>query len=324
MHAAFDQLRALVRSSRTVLLTGPDSPDGDSIGACLSLARVLRALEPGVDVRVAGRPGFRYAFLPGAQAMVPEEAVAAVDGVVVMDGDRRRLAPAVAAAFDGARWTAIVDHHRSTDPSVYTVAIFDPAAESTCGLVYTMARHWGVPVDRDLAATLYTGVIFDTGGFRYSNTGPETHRMAAELLETGIDHAQVALRVLAERRPQGLRLLAALLARTTFEAGGRVVMASCPLALMAGLGADDGDLEGAVDHLQHTDGVELAAILVERPNGRVKVSLRSRGRVDVAELARALHDGGGGHAKAAGVALAGGLDPVTDAVRARLVAAVGG
>lgn len=318
----FDQLRSLVRTSRTVVLTGPEGPDGDSIGACLALQRVLAVATPGVEVVVAGTPPHRYRFLPGAEGMVADEALPEADGVVVLDGDRRRLLPGAAARFAAARWTAIVDHHRSTDPAQYTVAVFDPAAESTCGLVWAMAQRWGVPLDRDLALQLYTGVIFDTGGFRYSNTRVSTHQLAATLLATGFDHASASLRVLAERRPAGFRLLARLLDTTRFEAGGRVAFVTCPRALLDAVGAEEPDLEGVVDHLQHTEGVELAAVLVEKSGGRVKVSLRSRGEVDVAALARGLHEGGGGHAKAAGVMLTGALEPVAAAVLERLVAAV--
>jgi len=320
MSSPAESLLEHVRASRRVLLTGPEGPDGDSIGACLALQRLLAWAAPGVRVDVAGDPGARYGFLPGAEQMVPDPQVGHADGVVVMDGDRRRLPAPVAAAFDGARWTALVDHHRSTDPALYTVSVFDPGAESTCGMVYALAKAWGLPIDAELAALLYAGVIFDTGGFRYSNTRASTHLLAAELVGTGIDHAGLMLRVLVERRPAALRLLAHLLGSAELTEAGRVSFAVCPRALLDSLGAVDADLEGVVDHLQHVEGVELAVLVVERPGGKVKVSLRSRGRIDVASLARSLDEGGGGHAKAAGVVLTGGLDEVA----VRLRAAAGG
>jgi phosphoesterase RecJ-like protein len=315
-----EQLLELVRESGlrggAVLLTGPEGPDGDSIGACLALQRLLAARAPGARVDVAGVPGARYGWLSGAAAMVPDAEVGAYDGVVVLDGDKDRLYPPVARAFAGARWTGIVDHHRSTDLAGYDVAFFDPAAESTCGMVYTLLKAWGVPLDADLAAMLYVGIIFDTGGFRYSNTAASTHRIAAELLETGIDHARIMLKVLVERRLPALRLLARLLNEADFLAGGRLAMATCTQAMRAELGAEESDLEGVVDVLQHAEGVDLAVVVVERASARVKLSLRSSGRVDVAALAHSLDAGGGGHAKAAGVVL---LAPVAD-VRARLKA----
>lgn len=319
-----EHLLSLVRGSARVLLTGPEGPDGDSIGACLALQRILRTAAPGVEVVVVGVPGHRYAFLPGAGAMVPDTDAPEADGVVILDGDLRRLLPPVRARFAAARWTGLIDHHRSTDPAPYTVALFDPVCESTCAMVYGMGQSCGAPLDADLATLLYTGVIFDTGGFRYSNTRPSTHALAASLLATGIDHAAVMLRVLVERRPAALRLLGVLIADAELVGGGRVAVTVSDRARMELLGATDPDVEGVVDLLQHTEGVALAALLVEREDGRVKVSLRSRGSVDVAALARALDEGGGGHAKAAGVVLPGPLAAVSASVRSALIAAVGG
>lgn len=315
-----DELLERVRGSSAVLLTGPEGPDGDSIGACLALRRLFEVCAPGVRVDVTGRPGHRYAVLPDAGVMLADEQVGSYDAVIVLDGDRRRVSPRVALAFDAAAWTGLVDHHRSTDTSLYTVSVFDPAAESACGLVYNMALRWGVPLDRELAALLYTGVIFDTGGFRYSNTQPSTHQMAAALLATGLDHTALMLRVLVERRRAAIDLLAAVLRDARYLDDGAIVLGVCSRAAFSALGAEDEDAEGIVDTLQHICGVELAGLLLERSGGRVKVSLRSRGAVDVASLAHGLDAGGGGHAKAAGVMLTTSL---ADA-EARLVAAMRG
>jgi len=317
-----EQLLVRVRASRAVLLTGPAGPDGDSSGACLALQRRLAARAPGVRVDVAGSPGARYAWLPGAAQMVPDAAVGAYDGVIVLDGDRNRLYPEVARAFAGAAWTGIVDHHRSTELDGYDVAFFDPAAESTCGMISQLVRAWNLPLDPDLATLLYVGVIFDTGGFRYSNTVASTHRLAADLVETGIDHARIMLKVLVERRQTAVRLLARLLAETTFSPDGRLALTACTRGHFAELGASEADLEGVVDMLQHTEGVDLAVVVVERGPGRVKLSLRSSGRVDVARLARSLDVGGGGHAKAAGVVLHAPVAEVVPMLRAKLTALV--
>ncbi len=304
MSESFDLLLDAVRGSRRVLLTGPEGLDGDSIGACLALAICLRRQVPGVHVDVAGVPGHRYGWLPGAEGLIADARVKPdYDGVVVLDGDRTRLHPDVAAAFAGARWTGIIDHHRSTDVSGYSVHIFDPDAESTCTIVAAMGRAWGIRMDEDraLAEPLYCGLIFDTGGFRHSNTRPSTHLLAAELLATGLDSARIHHRVLYERRPAATRLLGQALAATRFVCGGAVALAPCSQAQMQALEAEPSDLEGLVDLLQQTSGVEVSVVLQERGASRTKLSMRSAGRVDVAALARTLDSGGGGHVKAAGV-----------------------
>ena len=338
-------LRALCLPGARVLLTGPMDPDGDSIGACLALQRGLRAVTD-ADVQVAGEPGKRYAWVPGADAMVGDAALEAMgsaegslpvdaegslsvdaegstpwDLVVVLDGDRHRLVAGADTAFQTASARGIVDHHRSTTEEGYDVALVDPTAASTCELVYGVLQAWGVPLDADLAALLYTGVVFDTGGFRHSNASPETHRFAAVLLEQGIDHAAIALRVLAERGHAGFRLLGDVIGRTRFFANSQVAIASVPQRVMQRLDAVNEDIEGIVDTLLVTRGVETACLLVEKPDGRVKLSLRSRSRVDVAALAAGLAPGGGCHARAAGVMLAGPLDAAWQQVPPALVAA---
>lgn len=292
-----------VRGSARVVLTGPEGPDGDSIGACLGLRRVLRSLAPGVVVDVVGRPGSRYAFLPDAAEMMPNSRAAGADGVVVLDGDCNRLPVEVKAAFDAARWTGLVDHHHSTDSSGYAVALLAPTAESTCGMVAGLAELWGVPLDAGLASLLYAGVVFDTGAFRYSNTQPSTHRLAARLLETGIDHTAIVLRTLVERRPASLRLMGSVFASARFGTNGRSLVGTVALDTLRSAGALETDLDGVVDVLQHIEHVEVAALVTERPGG-AKVSLRSRGRLNVATMAQQLHPSGGGHAKAAGVLMA--------------------
>lgn len=302
--AADALLEALLHAdpSRPVLLTGPIGPDGDSIGACLALQRVLRAR--GRRALVAGRPSYRYRWMPGAEAMVPDERLDDdYAAVVVLDGDRHRLTRPAARAFQNAPIRGLVDHHESTRPDGYTHPWIEPTAASTCSMIHDALARWAVPLDRDLAALLYAGLIFDTGGFRYTNTTPQTHRMAAELLATGIPHADICTRVLAERREAGLRLAGDVFTHTRFALDGQLAIGVASLALQEELGLVDGDLEGIVDALVHVVGVEVAVLLVERRGGAVKLSLRSRGRVNVAEVAAALVPSGGGHAKAAGAVL---------------------
>lgn len=299
-----DAIRAAAQAARRILLTGPLDPDGDSIGACLALARGLAAV-CAARVEVAGTPSFRYAWMAGAEAMVPDEQIAGpYDLAVVLDGDRRRLAPPVARAFEGARARGLVDHHASTDPAGYELVLLDPEAASTTELVWRVLEDWGVPLDRELAALLYTGLVFDTGGFRYSNTRPACHLLAARLLETGLDHAAINARVLMERRLGGLKLLGRVLEGARVHADGAVIVGVIARADLAELGADEADVEGVVDALVFTRGVELACLVIERGPERVKLSLRSRSRVDVASLARSLTTSGGGHARAAGASLA--------------------
>lgn len=311
-----DALRTDLRQSRHVLLTGPVGPDGDSLGACLALASALD--QDGVRVTVAGRLPPRYAFLPDADRIVDDTALAApgeYDAVVVLDGDRLRLTRPVEAAFSAARLRGLVDHHASTTHDGYTHVWHEPHAESACSMLHRAFRAWDLPIDRQRAAWLYTGIVFDTGGFRHSNTTPDTHRTAAELVATGIDHTTLYARVLADRSIGGARAMGAVLAGAEWIEGGRVVVGRVPLALQRSLALADGDLEGVVEFLLHTTGTEIAALLIERDGGEVKVSLRSRCDTDVARSARLLTPHGGGHPRAAGALLQASLDESDRSVR---------
>jgi phosphoesterase RecJ-like protein len=317
-----EQLRQAVLAARRVLLTGPVDPDGDSLGACLALGRGIRGIA-GCEVDVAGVPAFRYAWMPGADRMVADGRVAGpYDLAVVLDGDCHRLTRPVEEAWRGAGRRAIIDHHASVEPAEYDVVLHDPRASSACEMVHELLVGWGVALDAPLAELLYTGLVYDTGGFRHSNTHPSSHRLAATLLETGIDHAGIAVRVLMERRPAGLRLLGHVLAHARYLASGRVQLGVVPLAVRDGCGATEADIEGIVDHLVFTTGVDIAVLVIEREQRRVKLSLRSRSDVNVALLARSLGPGGGGHPRAAGVAIEDTLENVLAALPAALDAAL--
>jgi phosphoesterase RecJ-like protein len=309
---------------RRVLLTGPTAPDGDSLGACLALAREL-ARRGGTAV-LAGVVPARYRWMPGAERFVAEDLLLErgpepFDAVVVLDGDRHRLHPVVQRLFAAAPVKGIVDHHASTRRDGYTHAWVEPRAESTCGMLARAMLRWDVPLDPELAAVLYTGLLFDTGGFRHSNTRPDTLRLAARLLEAldgRFEHDVIAVRVLCERTPGALLAMGRILGEVAYHevpSGLRVAVARATQAIVVSV---DGDLEGVVDAVLNTVGTDVGALLVERGPGSVKYSLRSRGSVDVARLAARLHPTGGGHPRAAGASFRGSLDQA----EARLIEAI--
>jgi phosphoesterase RecJ-like protein len=311
-------LREALTSCRRVLLTGPVDPDGDSLGACFALQALLEA--DGVDVVVTGHPSARYTFLPGVARLAPDDALdGAWDAVVVLDGDRHRLTPGVAAAFERARLRCIIDHHASTTADGYDIVWVDHTAPSTCEMIYRWLVEQGAPVTRDIATNLYAGIVFDTGGFRYSNTQPSTLRLAATLLEAGIDHHEVSLRILIERSRRGIAVAGSVFSGVTYALDGALAIGRVTQAMHVEIGIRSGDLEGIVDALVHTEGVLVGAVLNDAGGGRVKVSLRSRGAVDVAAVAQALSAKGGGHRKAAGALV---MSPIEDVER-RIVETVG-
>ena len=289
-----------IKSASSVLFTGPMDPDGDSLGACLALARAASGFSD-ATLHVAGEANYRYDWMPESETLLDDDGLRDhYDLVVVMDGDRKRLTRRVTELFAAAEATALVDHHRSSSPDGYDVVLLDPDSPSTCEMVAAMLADWGVVLDATMATHLYTGIIFDTGGFKHENTMAKTHALAAKLLDLGVQPAPVHAKVLHERTRGGLRLLGEVLGAARFYANGEVVVGVVTEEAVRRLGIQSGDTEGIVDALLNTAGVEVAVLVKESGDRACRMSLRSKTRVNVADIARTLHEGGGGHVRAAG------------------------
>jgi bifunctional oligoribonuclease and PAP phosphatase NrnA len=231
------------------------------------------------------------------------------DLIVVLDiSDIARLGMLSGAVKDRGVPVACVDHHVSTGVLPSGPRYVDPGAAATGELIYELAVSNGWPVTLAIARALYVAILTDTGGFRFSNTRPRTLRAAAELLETGVDPEQIYLEVYA-RAPEGRpRLLAEALQTLVVEPEFGLAWVTVPPGSIERLGVSSDDLDGVVEFPRSIEGVRMALLFREIAQGRVKVSLRSVGDVDVAAFAKAY--GGGGHTKAAGLSLPGSLPEV--------------
>ena len=315
IHLEAQKLRTICQQASSILLTGPIYPDGDSIGACLALARGLRHIS-NAQIDVAGQASFRYAWLPDAQHMIPDEKVACnYDLAIVLDGDRYRLHPTVDQAYQQSKKKGIIDHHSSTVVSGYDLAIVDVNAASTCEIAFQILEKWGIPLEQETAEQLYTGLIFDTAGFRHSNTKPSTHLLAAQLIDKQIDHSNIAARILMERQVSGIKLLGYALGKIEYLAEQRVSFCVISQQDLILLNCQPGDYEGIVEVMLFTCGVDLACLCIERQPGLIKVSLRSRCEVNVAKLAQTISPDGGGHRRAAGVILQSKLASFTPYIK---------
>lgn len=308
------ELGAVLLPGRRVVLTTHVNPDGDGLGSEVGLAHCLRAL--GLDVAVANptptppRFGFLFADLPGVDRSA--EAVKALrraDVIVVLDiADLGRLGILAETVRDAGVPVACIDHHVSPGTLPDGPRYVDPGAAATGELVYEIARASGWPLSRQAARALYVALVTDTGGFRFSNTHPRTLRIAAELLETGIEPESVYLDVYANAPAGRPRLLAEALQTLVVEEDVGLAWVTVPPGAVERFGLTADDLEGVVEYPRSIAGVRLAMLFREIHQGRIKVSLRSVGKVDVAAFARQF--GGGGHTKAAGVSLEGSLADV--------------
>jgi len=239
-----------------------------------------------------------YRFLAGLDRLTPPDRVpSSADLFVCFDtGSLDRLGSLV-DAFQGAARTVVIDHHAS-NTRFGEVNLIDPEAPASAVLCRELLRRLELPLDREIATCLYTGLVTDTGRFQYQATTPDTHMLAAELLEAGVEQYEVAKAVFETNHIDYLRLVAAALGRIVQVPEASLVWTRVGLADLAAHGVDMEETEGLID-LVRTDGAsDVAAVLKEQPGGGHKVSLRSKGATDVGRLAT--HFGGGGHKYAAG------------------------
>ena len=316
--AAAREFAAPLAPGQRVCLTTHVNPDGDGLGSEAGLTHLLRAR--GIDAVITNptptpsRFAFLFGELPGIDRT--GEAVREIrraDMIIVLDiCDLGRLGMLHDAVRDRGVPVGCIDHHVSTGVLPPGPRFLDPAAAATGELVFELAAANGWTMTEDAARGLYVALLTDTGGFRFSNTRPRTLRIAAELLETGVDPEEIYLEVYA-RAPEGRpRLFAEALQTLVVEPERGLAWVTVPPGAIERLGVSSDDLDGVVEFPRSIEGVRMALLFREMSQGRIKVSLRSVGNVDVAAFAKGF--GGGGHTKAAGLALTGSLAEVQAAV----------
>jgi len=214
---------------------------------------------------------------------------------------------------------AIIDHHLG-EPAFGQVRVIQPQACATGELVYDLIRRHPGALTLPMAEGLYTALVTDTGSFRFSNTDPQAHAMAAHLLSMGVRPEPLLAQIHQHRHPNRLRFLGTVLSRVQLTSDGAVSWLEADRELMDRFDVDGSDTEGLVDFPRALPGVEAVALFTETDNGRVKVSFRSTGKVDVDSVARIF--GGGGHRAASGALVRGPLSAARERVLQALEEAV--
>lgn len=317
---AWREAVAVIESAPQVALAPHVGPDGDALGSMLALGLALRTR--GIEAVWSWSEPFtvprHYDFLPGLELAVPPgEFPEAPPVLVAFDtGSPDRLGTLEPAAAAATR-VVVVDHHASGEAFGH-VRLVDPRAAASAIITYELIRRLGVPFDRDIATCLYTGIVTDTGAFKYSNTTPDVLRVAADLLAHRVPHDEIVRRVY-DTHPVGfLKLAAEALGRAAVIEGGPGLIWTWITQddlRRHGLGLED--TEALIDWVRTAAEAEVACVLKEQPDGRQKVSLRAKAAADVGAVAASF--GGGGHRLAAGfTASDGDRRAIVAAVAARL------
>ncbi len=312
--AAARSFAAALKPGQRICITTHVNPDGDGLGSEVGLVHLLRA--QGVTAVITNptptpeRYDFLFRDLPGVDRT--HEAVKELrraDLILVLDiADVGRLGMLSQTVQDRGVTVACVDHHVSQGHLPDGPRYVDPEASATGELIFQIAQANGWPLTPLAARALYVAILTDTGGFRFSNTRPATLRTAAALLEVGLDPEQIYLDVYASAPEGRARLLGETLQTLVVEHEHGLAWVTVPPGALERLGATADDLDGIVEVPRSITGVRMALLFREIAAGRVKVSLRSVGTVDVAAFANPF--GGGGHTKASGLSMEGSLAEV--------------
>ena len=273
--------------------------DGDAVATSLALGKLLEAWDIPYTIYLEEPVGEELAFLGGHFSFPGDECPAVHTAIAVDCGDAARLGERE-KIFDRAITKLVIDHH-ATNGGFGDVCFVNAKAAATAEIIAELFEMAGVSV-KNAATYLYAGLVTDTGGFRFSNTTPKTHRIAAALMEAGADSAEVCRAVFEENRLEKMRLEAAVMRDMTVEHDGKTVIATVSEAQLRDYGAQDEDTGHLSGVLRSIRGVE-AGVLIKERQGEIKISMRTNRYLDAAEICKAL--GGGGHARAAGVSVTG-------------------
>jgi bifunctional oligoribonuclease and PAP phosphatase NrnA len=308
-------VEALRGSSRTLLL-GHISPDADALGSALAVGLALRKAGHDVTVSFGDEPfvvSRALRSLPGQELITPAVKIRGhFDVVVSFDAASVERLGLLEPLTRSAGVFACLDHHASNQ-GFAQINIIDVSAPATAVLALELIDRLELPLTRDVAAALYAGLSTDTGSFRFVSTTPDTHRVAARLIETGMEHHLVARAMYDDEDFASVRLLGAGLARATLDSealGGLGVVWTCITAQerrAAGAGLEQ--VERVIDQLRITTEAEVAIVLKQGDDLLWRASVRSKGAIDVGAAMMLI--AGGGHRYAAGATLDGDLESAT-------------
>lgn len=288
---------------RRMAVTAHVNPDGDATGAVLSVLNYMKENHPEIHTDVyLQKPAKELTFLPGCgeihTELLPD---AAYDLFLICDCSTPDRIEPFLAAYQAAPRTLCVDHHKSNAGDFADANVILPDASSTCEILYDLMES--ERIGKNTAECLYTGIVHDTGVFKYSCTSRHTMEIAGDLMSRGLDTAFIIDSSFYSKTYIQNQILGRALLESVLFFDGRCIFSVIPQSVMKFYGVTGADLGGIIEQLRLTEGVEVAIFLYETDPGVYKVSLRSKNFIDVAKIAAAC--GGGGHARAAGFTASG-------------------
>ncbi len=321
-----DEVIDALRGDERFLLTTHEGPDGDALGSLLALHQILGQLGKDSVMFLTAKEfplAIEYRFLPLEEVFHEAPADVVDRTLVFLDCGNIDRMPVPFLQREGARVLNIDHHHDNT--RFGTVNVIDTEASCTAEIVLEIGKRLGAEITPEIASALYVGVITDTGKFMYENTRPSTHRIAAELIEAGVDVADTYQRLYERVPPEKLRLIGRALDKIERYDEGRIAITYISTGDYEATGGSEVLTEGVIDFVRSLEGTLVAAVVRDKTDGGSaarKVSLRSSdGAIDVSAISRG--QGGGGHRRAAGFGTDMSYEEVVEYLRAEVAAQLG-
>ena len=312
----YRQAIALIESSHSILVTTHTRPDGDACGCVAAISEVLKNSGKRVQPLLLSPLPQWYAFVFAEKVPVlgkdlrPEDltrgAFADVDLVILADtGSYSQLTGLENYLRQSGKPVLVIDHHVTSD-KLGRVEITDETAGAAGLVLYDFLKYARRPITRTVAEALFVAIATDTGWFQLSNTDGRVYRSCAELVDLGVKPTELYKKLYQDFSHERFKLMVRMLSTLELHLDGRYASQHIFLEDFARTGATHPDTENLINECQRIGSVRVAALFVEQKDGRVRCSLRSRGEVDVSDLAARF--GGGGHKMAAGTFLPGPME----------------
>jgi bifunctional oligoribonuclease and PAP phosphatase NrnA len=302
----YEQIIDVINKSSIIAVTSHVVPDGDNIGSSLALCLALQKLNKQAVYVIDDNIPEVYKFLKGAKEAKRFDSSANhnYDLVIALDcGDIDRLGKVKQLAENTKLIN--IDHHMS-NTMFGEINLVEENASATAEITYKLIKSMGIFIDKDMAECIYTGIVTDTGMFQYSNTSEETHSIAAELIIAGVSPSDIFKKVYQNSPKEKVILMKEALKSLEFYFDDKVSCITISKAQIDNITKDDLDTEGIVNLARDISGIEAAVFLKEKEPNIVKVSLRSKDKIDVCAIAKEF--GGGGHIRAAGCTITNSLE----------------
>jgi phosphoesterase RecJ-like protein len=313
VNATFAEIGEAIAQHQKFLILSHMRPDGDALGCELAMTLALRKL--GKDVTTWNEDGLleKLRFLPGSEAVTkPSAEPEDFDVVLVLDtAVKERVGTPLASVGKAKLWINI-DHHHS-NLAYGDLSYIDSIAPATGQILFELFTALGWDIDAAMAENLFVAISTDTGSFQYPSTTARTYEIGAELIKRGADVGRISRDLYDSYPLRRVQLLRSLLNELTFSSDNRVASFALTEAAAQAIGVIPEDNEGLIDHIRAVEGVIIAIFFEELPEGRIRISVRSKDP-KISASAICQHFGGGGHILAAGARIRGTLNDVRQQV----------